>query len=167
MVCALATSVPKDRRTTKNKCQIRIAQLRRNSMPSVSPVTVTVNLISSSAWRVDALVSRSIPFRRRRWRPSRCTSRLRQRRHPSSRHSQITPGWSSSSQRRRYHTLVSIWLRKLGSGAWARAIRTQSRDVPTPVSVAKPSAATCWVIPTSPVGVPIRGSTAELIGKAG
>ena len=52
MVCALATSVPKDRRTTKNKCQIRIAQLRRNSMPSASPVSVALNLISSSAWRV-------------------------------------------------------------------------------------------------------------------
>jgi hypothetical protein len=32
------------------------------------------------------------------------------------------------SQRRRYHTLVSIWLRKLGSVAWAGAIRNQSRD---------------------------------------
>jgi hypothetical protein len=41
---------------------------------------------------------------------------------------QKTPGRSSSSQRRRYHTLVSIWLRKLGSVAWAGAIRNQSRD---------------------------------------
>jgi hypothetical protein len=49
-------------------------------------------------------------------------------------------GWSSSSQRRRYNTLVSIWLRKLGSVAWAGAIRNQSRDVPTPILVAKPSA---------------------------
>jgi hypothetical protein len=47
MVCALATSVPKGRKATKNKCQTRIAQLRRNSMASGSPVTVAVNLISS------------------------------------------------------------------------------------------------------------------------
>ena len=31
-------------------------------MPSASPVTVALNLISSSAWRVDILVSRSIHF---------------------------------------------------------------------------------------------------------